>query len=86
MAAEEMGAVSASPMMTATRMPMGRGASSVERLTTSPSPFMKAETAGPENRPTRPPTMMVTAGTSTMSTGVFPAMREAASAPVNAAR
>jgi len=81
-----MGAVGARPMMTDTRMPMGSGRSSVERLMTSPSPLISDEMAGPARVAMTPPAMMVTAGTSTMSTGVLPAISEPISAPATAAR
>ena len=46
MAAEEIGSVRMIPIMAATRMPMGRGASAVAFMTSEPSRLASAPTGG----------------------------------------
>ena len=85
MAAELIGAVSASPTSVATVIPIGNGWSVVAALITSPSQVINFERYGPTNMPHNPPVTMVTIGVSTMSSLVLPAISEPSSLPTTAA-
>ena len=81
MAAEEIGAVSAMPITTLTKMPIGMGCNSVAILINEPSAVINALMPGPIQLATRPPITIVTKGSATISTFVLPASRPAISAP-----
>ena len=81
-----MGAVSAMPITTLTRMPIGMGCNSVARLINLPMPVIIALMPGPIQVATSPPTTMVTKGSTTISTLVLPTRRPAISAPARDAK
>ena len=84
MAAEEIGAVRASPTTTDTTMPIGMGCSSVAVLTNAPSAVIKRFTPGPTKMPISPPAAIAANGVKTISTGVFPETNSPISAPTTA--
>src|SRR5699024_231918 len=69
-AALEIGAVSAQPINTATRMPMMKGCCVVAQLINSPNQVINASIGGPMNFPVKKPTKIVINGVTKMSTRV----------------
>ena len=85
-AAEDIGAVSASPTTTDTIMPIGMGLSSVAQSMNSRSAAITRFMPGAHIIETSPPTIIVAAGITMMSTRVLPATRPPASDANTAAR
>ena len=85
-AADEIGAVSASPNTTETMIPIGTGCMAVVYSRKRCSAAIPALIGAAVKSVTRPPATMTTVGTTMMSTFVRPATSAPSSAPTTAAR